>query len=330
MPIGRMPAHLLIWGNAGFRGMLTVAEGMVQRNELAIRKGIVPPFDVSAVRYHPMPVLRDAPVALEDGVGNALTLACWEAADRRVRKGLPATVGMVRGVPMVLMGEAVAGGSRIDPQSGRILVGGGALYGADPSLARGRRADQPVAITGLTTGREDEVWSDWLILGLSDDDDHGEPISAVNTAIARHNARIIRERNLPHLYESNIRYYIEGVPERWLDAQQMAIEGRDDCEGLAAYRAGELINQGYDARVCCRRIDNLHDADRAQMGAPRKKGGRTFHAITGVFGRYGRVFPKPVYDDPSARMRVSMPVPSYYLDFAKKRRAEGRGLDALE
>lgn len=293
MPVPRMPAHLLI--HDGHRGMLTVLEGMVRRNERAIRTHTAPRLDGQRLAYSPKPIWRDALVAGEDGVASAGTLAVWLAAQKRVEQNAPAVIAIVNGVPQV-------------------HVDGVGMF--DPSVTFGRRRGEGVAISGIISGTGDEVWDDWIILGL--DDDRATPVEEVSDAIARHNARMIVERKLPPLYYSGIRYYVEGLPERWLDYPQQLIEKRDDCEGLAATRAGELIVQGYDAHVELRRIDALHAG---QGGAnARGGGGRTFHAITRVNLPGGR----KAYDDPSARL--GMPVPTWYQQYADQRRARGLGL----
>lgn len=321
-PVPRIPAHLIIHG--GYLGAQTVIEGLVRQNAQLIREGIVPPLvhdpnaapatarGIAHIRYsdgprrtaEDKPVWRDALLAMLDHTVNVGTLAAWQAASVRATRDAPATVVIAGGVPRAFLPGA-------DGRVGQLLP--------DLSGAFGRRPTDPVWLSGLVSGADREVWDDWMVLSLLDDEARG--IGEVNTAIARHNARIIAERNLPPLYGSNIRYYLEGVPERWLDAQQIVIEGRDDCEGLAAYRGGELIAQGYDARVFCRRVDDIHDEAMASAGKKRK--GRTFHALCGVYqgGKLVGV------DDPSPRApRGAMPVPRAYLEFAARRRAAGKPL----
>lgn|GEM_PF-5600583 len=65
--------------------------------------------------------------------------------------------------------------------------------------------------------------------------------------LARHNARLLRERpDLPLLYESGVRYRRE-YPEVWCDYLAMLEQGHEDCDGLASARAGELMAWGWEA-----------------------------------------------------------------------------------
>ena len=65
--------------------------------------------------------------------------------------------------------------------------------------------------------------------------------------LARHNARLLRERpDLPLLYDSGVRYQRE-YPEVWCDFIAMLEQGHEDCDGLAAARAGELMAWGWEA-----------------------------------------------------------------------------------
>ena len=121
-----------------------------------------------------------------------------------------------------------------------------------------------------------------------------------------------------------MKYKTEGSPELWWDAEEILAHGHDDCEGLAAYRAGELINRGYDARVYTRLV-KMPDSARGGSG---KKGGRQFHAVTAVYGPDGRIKRDAngvqMIDDPSAR--TGMPRPEWYVDFARSMRAKGKDL----
>ena len=65
--------------------------------------------------------------------------------------------------------------------------------------------------------------------------------------LARCNARLIRERpDLPRLYEAGVRYEREKV-ETWCDYVQLLAQRWEDCDGLAAARAGELLAVGHRA-----------------------------------------------------------------------------------
>jgi len=65
--------------------------------------------------------------------------------------------------------------------------------------------------------------------------------------LARENARILRARtDLPLLYESGVVYRRE-VDETWCDFINMLAQGHEDCDGLSAARAGELLARGWRA-----------------------------------------------------------------------------------
>lgn len=65
--------------------------------------------------------------------------------------------------------------------------------------------------------------------------------------LARCNARLIAERpDLPNLYDSGAVYEREDV-ETWCDYVQLLSQMWEDCDGLAAARAGELRARGWRA-----------------------------------------------------------------------------------
>lgn len=65
--------------------------------------------------------------------------------------------------------------------------------------------------------------------------------------LARENAIILREQpDLPLLYESGVRYERE-TEETWCDYFNLLLQGHEDCDGLAAARAGELLARGHRA-----------------------------------------------------------------------------------
>ncbi len=65
--------------------------------------------------------------------------------------------------------------------------------------------------------------------------------------LARCNARLLRERpSLPLLYETSVRYGRE-EEETWSDFIQLLAQGWEDCDALAAARAGELLARGWRA-----------------------------------------------------------------------------------
>lgn len=62
--------------------------------------------------------------------------------------------------------------------------------------------------------------------------------------LASENARIFRARpDLPGLYDSGVRYQRE-PDEVWCDYLTLLAVGHEDCDGLAAARAGELLARG--------------------------------------------------------------------------------------
>ena len=65
--------------------------------------------------------------------------------------------------------------------------------------------------------------------------------------LARCNARLLRERpSLPLLYATSVKYGRE-EEETWSDYIQLLAQGWEDCDALAAARAGELIARGWKA-----------------------------------------------------------------------------------
>lgn len=65
--------------------------------------------------------------------------------------------------------------------------------------------------------------------------------------LARENARIYqRRKDLPGLYASGVVYRRERV-ETWCDVLHLYQQGHEDCDGLSAARAGELLARGWRA-----------------------------------------------------------------------------------
>lgn len=65
--------------------------------------------------------------------------------------------------------------------------------------------------------------------------------------LAQENAIILRARpDLPLLYDSGVVYRRES-DETWCDYLNMLVQGHEDCDGLAAARAGELMARGWTA-----------------------------------------------------------------------------------
>ena len=65
--------------------------------------------------------------------------------------------------------------------------------------------------------------------------------------LARTNAYILRRNpQLPLLYDAGVVYKREH-PEVWCDYINLLAQGHEDCDGLAAARAGELMARGWRA-----------------------------------------------------------------------------------
>ncbi|MCK6529708.1 hypothetical protein L6R50_19855 [Myxococcota bacterium] len=74
--------------------------------------------------------------------------------------------------------------------------------------------------------------------------DEGAALRLLNW-LARENARILRARpDLPGLYEAGVVYRRER-DETWCDYINLLAQGHEDCDGLAAARAGELLARGW-------------------------------------------------------------------------------------
>lgn len=287
--------RVLLTVHGGEQALTDVLEGLVQRNERSIREGKVPlaPVSVAGLMPSPEPVWRDAVSALGDGAASRGTIAAWQAAADRAR-GKPARIALVGGLPEVI---------HVDPRTDRVSVGG--MGGA-------------VTVGAGVAGRyaPDEGKVDERML-LTIDDDYALPVREINTCIAHHNARRILKKGLPRLYKSGVVYQNEGSPELWWDCEEILRNGHDDCEGLAAYRAGELMAlEDTPARVHTRFI----------QAPPSMGGGRIFHAVTEVDvpddTKAGGI--RHEYDDPSARL--GMERPTWYMEFCRKMREQGKAL----
>jgi len=76
--------------------------------------------------------------------------------------------------------------------------------------------------------------------------DENEAVSLLNW-LTRHNARLLASNSsYPLLYDANVEYRREEI-ETWLDVPNLLMQGHEDCDGLAAYRAGELLARGWRA-----------------------------------------------------------------------------------
>lgn len=298
-PPGRMRVVLNVHG--GLRGLARCLDGLVDRNARAVREGKVPHLeDADLRRDDGARAWKDAPMAMLEGYMGPFTEAAWYAGQLRAQ-GRQVAMGFRDGRPVVY--------ERSAPDN-------------LPRILRQWPQARPINL------RENEGRSDERMV-VTIDDDKATPVREINQAIAKHNAVRIREKRLPPLYarpgeRPRVRYKPEGSPELWWDAEEILRNGFDDCEGLAAYRAGELMVQGYDARVWTR----LVQMPSKEMGGSGK-GGRLFHAVVRIVrGPDGQpVLDKngwPAMDDPS--FRLGMKVPEWYKEFAAKMRAEGREL----
>lgn len=287
--VGVMDVNLVLDG--GQQAFLDVIEGLVQRNLSLIKRGVVKPTDLNTVVEVHDNVWRDGLAAAMDGTASIGTLTAWQVAQDRA-KGTPAHIGIVGGIPAVITPSGV--GTFASRIASNTVIGNVASLG--------------FAGVGEKTGET----SQWLRVSL--DGDNAEGVTLIGDAIAAHNARMLPKWNLPPLYKSGVKYQVEGAPERWLDAQAIYRQGHDDCEGLSAWRAGELLLEGVAAGVDARKIEKPSK----EMGGSGR--GRLYHAVTWVNGPDGQ----RQYDDPS--VRLGMPVPAWYKEYADKRRAAGKGL----
>jgi len=97
--------------------------------------------------------------------------------------------------------------------------------------------------------------------------------------LAQENAHLLRAHpDLPLLYDSGVVYRRETdeTDETWCDYLNMLAQGHEDCNGLAAARAGELIAKGIGA---LRPGDaGYEDARRASPATARRAAPATIHA----------------------------------------------------
>lgn len=125
--------------------------------------------------------------------------------------------------------------------------------------------------------------------------------------LAGENRRIFwLNRSLPNLYDSGIVYRRE-VEEVWSDVINTLLQGHEDCDALAAYRAGELQARGAAALSIARGDSGARKAKR--MGL-RHIDARVVLRTRSDIGRPGlyhcivkyRVGRRWYYDDPSIRL----------------------------
>ncbi|MCB9764968.1 MAG: hypothetical protein H6739_34665 [Alphaproteobacteria bacterium] len=123
--------------------------------------------------------------------------------------------------------------------------------------------------------------------------------------LARENAFILRAQpELPLLYDAGVVYRRE-PDETWPDVLHLLAQGWEDCDGLAAARAGELLARGARALSSDEpgyaearrlRLDTIQAEVLLRTRTERGKPG-LYHCVTRyrVAGRWHR-------DDPSARL----------------------------
>ncbi len=139
--------------------------------------------------------------------------------------------------------------------------------------------------------------------------DEGGAVRLLNW-LAKENAIILRARpDLPGLYASGVRYRRE-TDETWCDYLNLLAAGHEDCDGLAAARAGELLARGYKAlspkdpgfaEARYRRMTSI-PAEVLLLTASDHHSPGQYHCI--VRYRVGRSWHR---DDPSARLGMPMP-----------------------
>lgn len=123
--------------------------------------------------------------------------------------------------------------------------------------------------------------------------------------LARCNARLLRERpSLPALYDSSVVYERE-EEELWSDYIQLLAQGHEDCDALAAARAGELIARGWKALAPS--DPGYADARGAGVSTISAEVALTTALRPGEHGLYHCVVRYEVdgtvyFDDPSARL----------------------------
>lgn len=121
--------------------------------------------------------------------------------------------------------------------------------------------------------------------------------------LARVNARILHENpGLPGLYSSGVVYRRE-TEEHWSDYINLLAQGWEDCDSLAAARAGELLARGGKALqrgdggyADGRKLPRIHAEVFLRTRARPDQPG-LYHCLV----RY-RVGSRWFYDDPSARL----------------------------
>lgn len=127
--------------------------------------------------------------------------------------------------------------------------------------------------------------------------------------LAWENAIILRQQpDLPALYESPVVYATE-QQETWSDLLSALDAGEEDCDSLAAWRAGELIARGYEALLPWQ--GGYREARRARKTAiPAEVILKTRSSVERPGGLYHCIVQYYVdniayIDDPSARLGMN-------------------------
>ena len=123
--------------------------------------------------------------------------------------------------------------------------------------------------------------------------------------LALENAILLRAQpDLPLLYDSGVVYRRE-TDETWCDYLNMLAQGHEDCDGLAAARAGELVARGAGAlRPGDAGLEAARRAGLASIPAEVMLTSRSRPEAPGLYHctvRY-RIAGKWHRDDPSARL----------------------------
>jgi hypothetical protein len=75
-------------------------------------------------------------------------------------------------------------------------------------------------------------------------------LGAASQGLVAINREVLRQTELPRLYDSGVRYEPEKRHrERWQNALEVFGAGKGDCEDLAAWRVAELQLRGEPAAV---------------------------------------------------------------------------------
>lgn len=130
--------------------------------------------------------------------------------------------------------------------------------------------------------------------------------------IAQENARLLIERpDLPLLYDSGVVYRRE-QDETWCDYLNLLIQGHEDCDGLAAARAGELLAWGWRAlrpgeggyESACRLRPDSIPAEVILKTRSSADGSGLYHCLVHYYinGTW-------YHDDPSARLGMHGAIP---------------------